>query len=367
MPLRILVPKLVDASNNNPQSLNTKAMLARFSNPQCAWTAPYYDEPNSEVVRSLNVRLVRLWRWRFWQLRMLLLYHHRADAIFYPGFYWFDEWALRLRKITGRKVPVIATLEGLVGDETRRRLYSDCVGHEVYFHSIPSPLLAAIDRGLRDADHIIAISPFLARLGAWLYGDKISVLPLGIDGRIFHANGRERSQRFLVVGTGTVYDRKRPRVFLDLAEKFPNADFVWFGDGGQRANLLREKLERGLRNVEYPGAMPNFKLAHEFRRANLLVLPSYAEGVPKVTQEAAACGLPVVIYGFYEAPTVVDGQNGYVVWSDEELFERVEELIRVPTRAEDMGRRGGEMAKDWSWDVIAPRWEQQILHAVGAS
>jgi hypothetical protein len=89
-----------------------------------------------------------------------------------------------------------------------------------------------------------------------------------------------------------------------------------------------------------------------------------SEGVPKVTQEAAACGLAQVIFGYYEAPTVRDGQTGYVVWDDNQFINRVGDLLADLTVAHAMGRRGVEMAEAWDWDRVAPLWERKVLDLI---
>lgn len=365
MKTRIFVAQYADLHNNNPQVLNTRALLSRFRDNRFEWIVPHFGEPDPDVAANPNVMLVKLWPWRFWQWHKFLLYQYPVDAIFYPGPYWFDAWALRLRRLTGRRVPVIATLEGLVGNEQRAKEYSEWAGHPVYCQQIDNRLLARVDRILHEADHVIAISPFLARMGARRYGDKFSVLPLGIDSENFHARHRAESNRFTVVGAGRLYDNKRPQLFLDMAERWPQADFVWYGEGELHSWLRAEKDRRGLKNIDFPGPVSNTRLAGEFRKANLFVLPSLSEGVPKVTQESAACGLPVIIFGFYEAPTVVNGENGYVVWNDEELFARAEELIGQPGRTREMGARGVEMAKEWDWDNLGLPWESKLLSLIG--
>ena len=108
-----------------------------------------------------------------------------------------------------------------------------------------------------------------------------------------------------------------------------------------------------------PVSMP--VLAEEFRKSSIFVLPSRSEGVPKVTQEAAACGLPVVLHGFFEAPTVVHEQNGLVAWSDEEFSQHVGALIHDRDTRTQMGRRGAEMAQEWDWDPIATQWEALLI------
>jgi glycosyltransferase involved in cell wall biosynthesis len=90
---------------------------------------------------------------------------------------------------------------------------------------------------------------------------------------------------------------------------------------------LREVASRGLANINFPGAVPPYRLAVELAASDILVHPSICEGVPKVTQEAAACGLAQIVFGFYETPTVVCGTNGFVVWTDEELLDRMAQLL----------------------------------------
>lgn len=364
---RILTAQWTDADNHNAQVLNARAMLARFTSPHASWLAMAYNRPDPRLTAAPRVSIARLWRRHLWYLHKLALYQSRVDAIFYPGPYWFDEWGLRLRVAVGRRIPVIATVEGLVGDPEREELLSRWAGHRVYCQRVPGNRLRRIDTILRDADRIIAISPFLGDMARRLYGDKVSVVPLGIDLRPAAETSKVGSRRLRVVGAGRIYENKRPELFLDLAERFPTADFVWFGEGPRRAALQGEASRRGLNNVEFAGAVPHEQLQSEMAASSLFILPSLSEGVPKVSMEAAAAGIPVILYGHYHAPSVVDGINGYVVWDDAQLIGRVSELLDDPRRADELGQRGLQMAQDWSWDHIAPLWEQEILNAVRRS
>lgn len=360
MKKRIFVAQYADLHNNNPQVLNTRALLSRFSDERYEWLVPHFGIPDPALAAHPDVKLIKLWPWRFWQLHKCLLYQAKVDAIFYPGPYWFDDWGLRLRRLCRRRVPIIATLEGLAGNDAWAREYSAWAGHPVYCQYVEPGLLARIDRIKKEADHVIAISPFLARMGAQRYGDKFSEIPLGINGEVFHARARVEPERFRVVGVGSFQSRKRPEIFIEFAEKFPGCDFIWYGEGEKRQVLINQAQKRRLENVKYPGPVANSDLGDIFRQSNLFVLPAISEGVPKVSQEAAACGLPVVCFGFYEAPSVVDGENGFVVWDDDALFARAGELIADAHLARRMGERGAEMAKEWDWRLVASRWEYKV-------
>ncbi len=218
-----------------------------------------------------------------------------------------------------------------------------------------------VDARNRQADHIIAISPFLAKMGERRFGDKFSVLPLGIDSSHYYSNAQRNNRRPRVVSAGGVRANKRPDLFLELARRYPQADFIWYGEGEMRTALIARTAQSGMDNLTFPGALTPPLLGEVFRAADIFVMPSQSEGVPKVTQEAAACGLAQVIFGYYEAPSVVDGQNGFVVWDDESFFQRVGQLIDDPALVTAFGEAGAEMARAWDWGLVSRRWRDRLI------
>jgi glycosyltransferase involved in cell wall biosynthesis len=362
----ILVPRLIDAANRNAQNLNARAMLSHFTSPGVVWHTFHYGAPDSAVAARPNVRVHSLARGRLWTWHALLKYQGAFDAVFYPGNEIFDARALRLRKRLGRRAPIVATLEGIPGDAAREAQLSGILGRPVHCFRPRSGerWIESHDAVRRHADHTIAISEHLGRVGRHLYGGSYSVLPMGVDTATFHALGRTTPERPVVLGAGTLYAGKRPEVFVQLASRFPGVRFKWIGEGPLRKALSAEVSALGLSNLDFPGEMAPAALAEEFRKASLFVLPSLSEGVPKVTQEAAACGLPVILFGFYEAPSVADGVNGHVVWDDEGLMDRVGNLAAQSARCAEMGSHGARMARAWSWAEVAPQWEAEILDSV---
>jgi len=365
---RIIVPKLLDRDNFNAQVLNTKAMLSHFNTEECVWIGANYGPADVEVVKNPKVRLTQLWPHRLWMLRMWLMYLQPADMLFYPGVEAIDLVGVRWRKKIKPHCPIIATLEGLIGDAKREKEYSTWAGHPVFCQQVSPEVLKRVDEILDSAEHIIAISSFLARMGKRRYGDKFSVLPLGINTSLYYSKKFRESSRMKVVTAGSFQSRKRPELFFDLACRYPKADFIWYGEGGDvRVNLQARAKKLGVDNLKYPGALAPDLLSEAFRAADIFVMPSNSEGVPKVTQEAAACGLAQVVFGFYEAPSVIDGQNGFVVWDDESFIEKTGVLLDNPILIKSFGKAGVEMSKEWRWDVIAPRWENLIVKLLGVN
>jgi glycosyltransferase involved in cell wall biosynthesis len=363
-PYRVFVPRWMDQTNTNAQNSNARAMLSRFSDPRARWIAVRGEEAAEGIRRNPAVETHCISTSRLWPYQLFLKYQSKCDAIFYPGPSWADKAGFVLRRLTGRNVPAIATFEGVIAGQDDLSRLSQLVGHPVFAQPGADAAVPRIRWMYETCAHIIAISPFLARVATTLYGDKVSCLSLGMEGKIFHDTGRRDPARCKVVGCGTVKRSKKPEFFLRLASRYRQADFVWFGDGAMRQALILEAKKMGLNNLAFPGAVSPEVLAEQFRSSSFLVLPSQAEGVPKVTQEAAACGLPIVLYGFYEAPSVVHRENGLVAWSEEELLAHVGVLIENREMRFAMGRRGAEMARGWNWDDIAPRWEDLLIRLV---
>lgn len=363
--MKVIVPRLIDTGNLNAQNLNARSLLSRFGREKCEWHCACYGGADPAVSSNRAVKVTKLARWRFWPWHMVLFYQQSADAIFYPGIEWFDRIGLQWCDRTRRSIPVIATLEGLAGGSEREEQLSRIAGHPVYCHRVSDESLDRVDYVMHRADHIIAISPFLGEMARELYGDKCSVLPMGVDLEIFAPCEHPKSkQPKKVLSVGNVRPHKRPEAFLSLAERFRDVQFRWIGEGDQRNALIAKAARRGLHNLSFPGALPRAQIADEMQTADVFVMTSRSEGVPKATQEAAASGIPCVVFGYYEPASVIDGQNGYVVWSDSELERRLSELLENASLCEEMGKRGRELARAWDWALVAPQWEQGLLRII---
>jgi glycosyltransferase involved in cell wall biosynthesis len=84
-----------------------------------------------------------------------------------------------------------------------------------------------------------------------------------------------------------------------------------------------------------------------FALSNVVCLPSYGEGVPRVLVEAAACGRPIVTTDVPGCREVVrHGENGLLVppRDPEALAEAIATLLKGPALRARMGARGREIA-----------------------
>lgn len=363
----------VDTDNLNAQSNNTKEILARWDAVDLPAKAFYFREPDPRVARNTNVRLIKLPRNRLWKTRALIAGLRSYSGVVYPGLSArLDDRVVRLRKMLNRGGAVITTVEGLLANADRIEIENArlgaIAGHRIYGQPISAADHARVENVKSQSNLIISISPFLQRMASHLWPQAVSAnIPLGVDLKVFHPRGRiphGTRERVRVVCAGSFHLSKRPGIFLELAQRHRGTDFTWYGDGELRLRLLEQARRESLQNVFFPGSLKPTALADAFRAADIFVLPSIAEGVPKVTQEAAACGLPVVCMYYYEPFSVVQGRNGFLAADDEALFVHVGRLIANAGSRARLGAASAEMAQDWSWETLAPRWQAAICDAV---
>lgn len=365
----ILFFHCVDAENLNAQSNNTKALLSRWDSAGLPAAVFHFRTPDPIVAANPNVRLIKLPPNRLWKSRALAAGLGQVSAVFFPGFApSLDDRVRGLRRALGREVAVISTLEGLPVSHKKQtekeEFLSSLAGHPVFCQSVVHKNMAALNRTKANSDLIIGISPFLRRMAAEIWPQPLKAdIPLGVELRIFHSDGRlphGHRRRVRVVCAGNFHARKRPEMFLKLANYHTDADFVWYGDGPLRQPLLEQVKAQNLTNLSFPGPAAPIALAEAFRSADIFALPSISEGVPKVTQEAAACGLPIVCMNYYEPISVVNGINGFQAQDDHEFCSYLRALIEDAGMRVRLGGEGTSMARKWDWDHLAKIWQEKI-------
>ncbi|MGH8102620.1 MAG: glycosyltransferase [Chthoniobacterales bacterium] len=97
-------------------------------------------------------------------------------------------------------------------------------------------------------------------------------------------------------------------------------------------------------------------MAEEFARADIVVLPSLAEGSAAVIYEALAAGLPIVTTP--EAGSVVrDGIEGRIVPSrdPEALANAIAETVEDREKRERMAYAARERAREFTWERYGER------------
>jgi glycosyltransferase involved in cell wall biosynthesis len=239
------------------------------------------------------------------------------------------------------RIPAVAVSRGWTGESARVRFYE------------------SLDRlHLRWMDHVVCVSTAQAARvrRAGVPDERVSVVHNSIAVQRFRDPPpayRKELQRFfttprrLIVGAaGRLSPEKGFGVLVDAAQRLvardPTLGFVVFGDGPLRADLSRRIGAARLRaHVVLAGFRED--LDNLLPYLDLLVLPSYTEGLPNVVLEAMAAGVPVVASAVGGTPEIIaEGDCGYLVPAGDVglLADRIQVLLDSPEMRRAFGRRG---------------------------
>ncbi|MCG9134716.1 glycosyltransferase family 4 protein [Candidatus Poribacteria bacterium] len=192
---------------------------------------------------------------------------------------------------------------------------------------------------------------------------QIEVIPDAVDLKTFAPVQRDACrEKVRVLTIGRLIPRKGfqflIRALPQIIEKAaPNFEIEIVGDGPCHGELLRLAENLGVASyIHFTGSIPYAELPQKYRDADLLILPSLAEGMPLVVLEAMGTGLPIVasrVQGIDEL--VADGVNGALFdpGDVDGLAHALTKLINAGDGRIEMGTASVERVKPYDWKNIA--------------
>jgi glycosyltransferase involved in cell wall biosynthesis len=192
---------------------------------------------------------------------------------------------------------------------------------------------------------------------------KLSVNYNGVNPNVFYPLKQKlHKQHFVFVGSliATKGCNELLAAFVQTKQKFPEAELDIVGEGPMKKTLAEKIHQQGLTNsVRLHGSVPLPKVAEYIRQANILVLPSYREGVPNVLLESFASGTPVISTRVGGIPEVVNNDVGLLVDAENEvqLAAAMQKSLNIIWSAETILQHAKRF--DWQKNV------QHVLSKIG--
>ncbi len=272
---------------------------------------------------------------------------------------------------------------GILGRAAARLERAPAVIHSIHgwgFTPLQSPLkralfIAAERRAARWTDHFIAVSEANVAEGRRLgiIGGNCTVIRSGIDLERFRRPADPAPVRRslaipnavpVVVQISNLKPQKAPedfvRVAAAVAAVVPDVHFVLTGEGPLRGKVEKLAVDLGIAGrLRLPGwwdDVPGLLAA-----ADVFVLSSRHEGLPRAVVEALASGTPVVATAVDGTPEVLrDGVAGYLVGPGEvdDMARRVVTLLENDDLRRTMGHNGPAGLEDWDIDSMVRRQEE---------
>jgi glycosyltransferase involved in cell wall biosynthesis len=148
-----------------------------------------------------------------------------------------------------------------------------------------------------------------------------------------------------------------------LAQGF-NIRLILVGDGKHRVDLEGLVKKLGLsRHVCFCGQLPAGEaVRQQLDQADLFVMPSRTEGLPRAMLEAMARGLPCIGTNMGGIPELLEAENLVPVNDSAALAQKIQEVLLDSERRRRMAQRNWEVATCYRTEVLQVRRESLYTH-----
>jgi glycosyltransferase involved in cell wall biosynthesis len=172
--------------------------------------------------------------------------------------------------------------------------------------------------------------------------EKLVYIPaFYIDLEIFRPMNIIKEYKLIFIGR--LAKNKGINLFLEAVRKLKVRAII-IGDGPLR-NWVQSKIrDWGLEKYVnfYGWARDSKEIAQLINKSEILIMPSYNEGGPRVVLEAMACGIPVLATPVGIVPDVIkDGESGRVIeWNAKDIANKAAELLNDENKCRNFGLNG---------------------------
>ena len=342
--IRVLFTTFADADNFNAQSLNEREIACRLDPARFAATLFYARRPDPRLANFSHISLVQMPP-RLGTLRMLSESLRGYDIVFKPTLDRFGESYFKLPARLRQRTRTIEWIEGPLTDNLR---------------DAPPPVAKRFASFYHLMDCYVAVTEFVSETSHRDFSLHTSAtIPPGVDLEVFSPPSERDDSPLRVLFVGHLIERKGPQYVLEAASLFRDVEFVLVGAPRDSFyDTLIEKIKTlSLSNVQILEPLSHHRLAQLMTQSHIMLHPSLVEGFPKVVLEAAAAGLPALIFSHYQAPVVVDGVTGFQVQDSASMFEKLGRLIDDTALRHAMGEAAASHARSFAWENITRQWE----------
>ncbi len=302
------------------------------------------------------------------EFRLLKKLSKEVDLFQAASYFYLTCWPPILMKFFLKR-PVILVIDALYGISWNYgSKFTDLVG-KIYTQTIGRILFLLSDQIITLHQKIVKDTKRLS------FGKKkILIIPNGISENFLPNESQVKKLRqklsigdsSVILFVGRLVRVKRIEflltVFKMVSNEYKKVKLLIIGDGPAVYEREYKRLARDLgSSVMFLGRVAHQDLPNYLDLANIVVLTSRSEGLPRILIEAGQCRKPIVSSNIGGVEDIVDnGRTGFLV-SKDDLKGHVEPLVNI-LKDPELGRQIGELAFDkisrhFRWPKITQAYE----------
>lgn len=275
-----------------------------------------------------------IWYWSKW----LVMKRGKYDIYYLPK---FEPTDIRFAEKYKDKYCFISSIEGVVTEETAKE------NKRAYFYCKLMDSSFSISKCIRES------------VCKW-WGMDTQVLSLGTVP--FDKGDITKREIRNIVWIGNINYNKRPFYYIECAKAFPDLNFLMIGTGELEDEVKQYINENQMYNISLIGRISNAKVYDYFLQSDLLLMTSENEGVPKVIQEAAQCGVPsIYLANNYRVDFIENGISGYEAYSLYEMREEIKYLLEHLDVYRNMSETVKMRADNFTWPSLIGDYEEYFM------
>lgn len=239
--------------------------------------------------------------------------------------------------------------------------------YPIWHRSISSKIKDAWD----NAYFIIANDQTFADLAMETHpGKEVKVIHKGVDVHEFLPDTTKINPNyFTIICVAHIVPQKGVRFLIQafeiISSRFSQTRLVIVGDGTELISLQELVQGFGLKDkIFFTSAVSHEKVIEYYQKSDVFVLPLLEGEISDAMSEAIACGLPIITTDTKTNRDILEENINCLMVKTrdvDDLVEKIEKLILNRDLGRELGKNNKELAKQFTWEVIANKYFDTYL------
>jgi glycosyltransferase involved in cell wall biosynthesis len=188
-------------------------------------------------------------------------------------------------------------------------------------------------------------------------GFNVHQIPNGIDFSVIHLQENRKFEKQIIFA-GRLSKEKGIKTLIEICKQLPSEiHLLIIGDGPEKENIKKIELENT--NIHYLGTKNHKETVSLIKGSDVLIQPSFSEGISSTILEAMACKTTVIASNIGGNPELIqDEKSGILIEpTNHEIFcKKIIKLMSDESLRDKLSSLAYETVKKYDWKIIGKQY-----------